>query len=217
MNKQNFQELLAKLQEIKKRDDAIREAKILDTNSVGGFDNDDLHFYITIKDGTKYIFDTASLPLVTSLCKGKELRKNKDGYLCLVKDNKLYSFHRQLKLEEVRELVNKMHCSETEIHVHHKDEDKKNNCLSNLEVVHKEEHARYGGHSTWAKYRKNNFVSDQLIEEEIENDLEQEIDYSKPNELSEDFEDDDWEQGIETIKSNEQFEDFADDDSKSLF
>lgn len=65
------------------------------------------------------------------------------------------SIHRLIKIEEVEELSRKIGCSIEDIHVHHIDEEPTNNRLSNLEVLHKDEHAKKHGFDTWEKLQED--------------------------------------------------------------
>ena len=108
-----------------------------------------------------YIFDQKGYRIFQELWRKGCLKPNKDDYLS-VKDkewNELLSVHRYLKINEVEELAKKIGCPIKDVHVHHSDGHKENNCLKNLEPLYKDDHAKRHGFDTWEElleWRKEN-------------------------------------------------------------
>ena len=103
-----------------------------------------------------YIFDQKGYRIFEELWDKGLLKPDKNNYLC-VKDNDwgdLMSVHRYLKIKEIEELAKKLGVEEKEIHIHHKDKEKENNRLTNLEVLYKDAHARKHGFDTWKEYQE---------------------------------------------------------------
>jgi len=74
------------------------------------------------------------------------MSKNKNGYI--------QGFHRFLKNKEVEELAQELDCNINDIHVHHKNEDPSDNREKNLEVLHRDEHAKRHGFNTWKEFQR---------------------------------------------------------------
>jgi len=102
-----------------------------------------------------YIFDKKGYALFEKLWSKGCLKPDKIGYLC-VKDEwgDLIPVHNHLKREEVERLSKELNCSTQDIHVHHIDKVKGNNSLNNLEVLHKDKHAKRHGFDTWEEYQE---------------------------------------------------------------
>jgi len=63
-------------------------------------------------------------------------------------------FHRWFMRDEVKKLANELECSEKDIHVHHKNEKKWDNTLNNLEILHKDNHAKKHGFDIWLNFEE---------------------------------------------------------------
>ncbi|MDO8528266.1 MAG: hypothetical protein Q7S06_00010 [Nanoarchaeota archaeon] len=73
------------------------------------------------------------------------LNINDGGYLCSWD----YPIHTELKLIERKKLSEDLGCDLGDIHVHHIDLNQKNNRKKNLEVLHKDNHAKRHGFPSW--------------------------------------------------------------------
>jgi len=107
-----------------------------------------------------FIFDQKGYRIFEELW-NKGVLTPKDNYLYVKGSDwkDLIPVHRYLKIKEVEELSKKLDCLIQDIHVHHRNKDPGNNRLSNLEVLHKDEHAKRHGFNDWEllqKWRKNN-------------------------------------------------------------
>ena len=107
-----------------------------------------------------YIFDHKGYEILDELWTKGILMLNKAGYLCVKDEWKdLVPIHNHLKRKEVEELAKKLNCETKDIHVHHKSitnpDNKCDNRLENLEVLHKDHHAQRLGYPTWEKYQEH--------------------------------------------------------------
>ena len=158
-----YTNLIKNLSKLREKDDKELEENDLFID----FDEEREEVYVLLWKKL-YIFDRKGYKIFQDLWSKGVLTPNKGGYLC-VKDkewNELIRIHNHLKREEIEKLSKKLNCPTKDIHVHHKSgvydkNGKYDNRLNNLEVLHKDEHAKRHGKETWEKYqnwRKENGI-----------------------------------------------------------
>ena len=159
MDKETFDKLLAKIPEV-----AEKKKKEIEENDLNiDFDEDRKEVYVSLWK-IVYIFDQEGYRNFEKLWRKGVLTINKNNYLCVKDDwNDLIPIHRHFKLEEVEKLSKQLKCEIKDIHVHHINKKKEDNQLNNLEVLHKDEHAKRHGVNAWEqliairmKNQKNN-------------------------------------------------------------
>lgn len=151
MDKNTFNKLLKNLPEIKKEQEKALERDGLAID----FNEDREEVYILLWE-IVFVFDQEGYAILDKIWRGPNPIIPKNNYL-YVKDKEwgeLIPVHRYLKLDEVEELSKKMGFDIKDIHVHHIDKDKQNNFLNNLEVLHKDDHAKRHGFDTWEEYQE---------------------------------------------------------------
>ena len=109
---------------------------------------DKTYFTISVS-GMEFLFDSEEeeVKKLSELSNVGGLEIDKDGYLC--EDG--FHIHTNLRLIWIqrKELSEKLDCDIKDIHAHHIYENKQDNRKKNLEVLHKDEHAKKHGFPTW--------------------------------------------------------------------
>lgn len=115
-----------------------------------------------IRNKHKYYFDLVGFKVLRNFFKKDNFFINIDGYFCtyVIRDKKkiIFPIHRFLMIPEIGKMAKKLNCDVEDIHVHHKNirnpDNKYDDRLSNLEVLHKDIHAQRHGYLTWELYQR---------------------------------------------------------------
>jgi hypothetical protein len=159
MEKSDFEKMMDAIPKYKKKEIKLKKKRAKENeNSTEGqtyYSDDEKIIAIKMRD-TFFIFDKESYWIFDKWLWDEEnvLSVDREGYL-YVRDKKTgweRFVHRYFKEKEIEDLAEELGCETKDVHVHHIDECKSNNCSDNLEVLYKDKHAQRHGHLTWDVY-----------------------------------------------------------------